>query len=214
MHHLTRRNPASMSTAWYHNELLASGLAASGVMVLKKALLVALALAAPQLSSAAFEGMISVVQPLGLSDSGPILSVVNYIGYTVDPASDAEILYTTRANLTWCDGKCQDRNEASLMGIQFSKLSQSTDTLNVTVNLDSFPNPKGGRILSQYAHELLTTTLWCGLVNARQNWPKIHYVQYRLTGEPQFATYNGVYFLEKVPSLQKLGEYSPGWGPK
>lgn len=178
-------------------------------------LIITLIIAAiPGVSAAAFEGLISVVQPLRLSDSGPILSVVNYIGYSVDPASEAEILYTTRPNLIWCDGKGQDRNEASLMGIHFGDLSRSMDTLNVTVNLDSFPSPNGGKILSQYAHELLTTTLWCGLVNARQNWPKIHYVQYRMDGDPQFSSYAGVYYLEKVPALQKLGEYKPGWGPQ
>src|SRR5262245_49336011 len=119
-------------------------------------LIVLILVATPGLCAAAFEGMISVVQPLSLSDSGPILSVVNYIGYSVDPATKAEILYTTEPNLIWCDGKGQDRNEASLLGIRFLDLSESADTLNVAVNLDSFPDPKAGKIFSEYAHEMLT----------------------------------------------------------
>jgi hypothetical protein len=134
-----------------------------------------------------------------------------------DPGPEREILMTTQANLIWCDGKAQDRNEASMRGIRFLMEGPVTaDTLHIVVDLSAYE----GRATS-FDQGILTQTLWCGLVNARQNWPRVHFVTYSVRNGPQnaegrspYSSLEGTYSLKTVPQLESPADWFYKSGPK
>src|SRR5262245_348638 len=159
-------------------------------------------------AGASDEWIVTVMQPLSTSGAGNHLSAVTYVGFTLsseDPAR--EILLTVKPNLIWCDGTPQDRNEAAREGIRFTvpETASPSDTLQVSVDLTSFAVDP--RMPDRYYLELLTGTLWCGLRNARQRWPEIRCVTYRIEGRAAFQHYSGTYGLEKVPATEPSSQW-------
>ena len=150
------------------------------------------------------EGIAVVVQPLLTSGAADIVAPVTYIGYQIDGRDPVGLIsLTTRPNLVWCDGKAQDRNAAAHYGIRFDRrerTEQATagDTLQVIVDLSTFA--KGGRHPDRYDEILLTSTLWCGLRNAKAGQPEVRFVHYAIEGSAVFASYAGTYALERVPA--------------
>lgn len=187
--------------------------------MLRRSLLVAVALMVVS-ARASDEGIVTVLQPLDTSGAGNIVSAVTYIGYTLDwenPAS--ELMLTVQPNLVWCDGKAQDRNGAVVAGIKFKLTSNpaparadtTADTLRVIVDLAAFA--QGGRHPDEYDHYLLTSTLWCGLRNARLRWPRVRFVQYVVQGHQAFAHYSDVYSLEHVAPSEAPEQWGSRAGP-
>jgi hypothetical protein len=45
--------------------------------------------------------------------------------------------------------------------------------------------------------------IWCGLLNARQAWPKVRFVDYQINASPPLdaKNYSGVYSLEDIQPL-------------
>lgn len=166
-------------------------------------------------ASASDENIATVVQPLGTSSGSHFIASVTYIGYTVAfpvgamatsrESRATEILRTVEPNVVWCDGKPQDRNSAVVAGIKFELTrkarADTSDTLHVVVNLSAFA--QGERRPDEIDHRLLTSTLWCGLRNARLRWPEVRFVQYEVQGQETLAHYSGVYPLERVAPPEK-----------
>ena len=153
------------------------------------------------------EDVAVVVQPLLTSGAGNIVTPVTYIGYEVDRRDPVGlILLTTRPNLVWCNGKAEDRNGAAREGIRFEREERrpeevtATDTLQVIVDLSTFA--KGAQHPDRYDEELLTATLWCGLRNAKAGWPEVRFVRYAIEGSAVFASYSGIYALERIPAVE------------
>ena len=156
------------------------------------------------------EGIVTVVQPLETSGAVVIETMVPYIGYAIDRQDPTnEILLTVQPNLIWCDGKAQDRNNAARAGIRFkpgespggTKRAIEGDTLHVVVDLSAFTvGPQGPE---RYEEELVTTTLWCGLRNAKLRWPEVRFVRYTVEGSKPFEIFTGTYGLQNVPPPER-----------
>jgi hypothetical protein len=181
---------------------------------------------------AAFPSVATVVQPVEVDGPGLLTMLVSYVGYQFDwqdPGS--EIFLTTQPNSVSHDGQLRNINHAVQAGIQFLRPSAKSqapgtgwpgvhgDTLDVTVDLTAFKQTVGSEEFDQL---VVTTTLHCGLRNAKCNWPRVRYVNYSVVGNGAFANYSGIYPLEHVkppeqaaqPDLEQVG---PEWlraGPR
>jgi hypothetical protein len=175
---------------------------------------------------ASFPNVATVVQPVEVDGPGLLTMLVSYVGYQFDwqdPGS--EIMLTTQPNSVSHDGQPRDINYAVQQGIQFSRPSakaraRSTgwpgihgDTLDVTVDLTSFKQHAGSEEFDQL---VVTTTLYCGLRNAKCHWPTVRYVNYSIVGNGTFANYSGIYPLEHLKPPEQtaqpeLKEVGPEW---
>jgi hypothetical protein len=72
------------------------------------------------------------------------------------------------------------------------------DTLQVTVQFGTPAEP-----LNPAIETILQATLWCGLLNARQVWPEVRFVQYTVIHE-DMGSYSGVYSLDQVDSSAEV----------
>jgi hypothetical protein len=173
-----------------------------GMRRLAPRFLLAIALLFPRgRAVASSENIMQIYQPTEVDGPGVIASIVTYVGYQphfMDWAG--EVLYTTRPNAILCDGKPQNRNAASKLGIFFVDETVpsrsgfervqprlSGDTLKVVLDATAVrippDNPPGLNAYRDWDEEVLSLTLWSGLRNARVRWPKIRFVEYTVRGE-------------------------------
>jgi len=158
-------------------------------------------------SHASFEGILQVAQPLQVwsGESGVRVAMIPYVGHSVGPEDRGKVfLLTVTDNLVWCDGKAQNRNLASQVGIQFLRAWATgpdrgaataflSDTLQVDLRVPDAPKPPNVTI-----DDVVAATMWCGLLNASQLWPSIRYVEYRIADDSQFAEFAGVYSVKGI----------------
>ena len=167
----------------------------------------ALAVLAPR-AHGSFEEMSQVAQPLLVRSGETAVRVcqVPYVGYGMNPRDRGRaIALTVAPNLVWCDRRAANRNLASIAGIGFEletgpdslgggMITILRDTLRIAVTIGT-PQESLDAAL---AH-ILTATLWCGLMNARQAWPTVRYVEYSIEHE-NWKSLSGVYSLEELRS--------------
>ena len=180
--------------------------------------LVVLALAGAAGSAhGSWESSVQVAQPI-LVESGETsvrICRVPYVGYGLHPRDSGKAIGLTVApNLLWCDGRAQNRNLAAVAGIGFvvetvpdrfgeGVVTALRDTLHVTVKL-GVADPD--RTLNSSIATILAATLWCGLLNARQVWPEVKFVEY-LVEDTTLSRHSGVYSLDGLESSADAG-----WG--
>jgi hypothetical protein len=172
--------------------------------------LVGALVATPASVRSSWEGIIQVAQPLlvDLGESGVWITSVPYLGYDLDMNDrPAVILHTVAPNIVSCDGRSENRNMAALVGLRFSvdRMPSSYgrqrtilrgDTLQVSVAIA----PVAKWPFDESEEDVYSATLWCGLLNARQAWPAVRFVEYTMQSSvaPTLAKYQGVYSLADV----------------
>ncbi len=183
-------------------------------------LLVPALVAVPRVGNADWEYIYQAAQPLLVrgGESGVWIASVPYVGYDLDAYdSPSVVLLTVAPNLLHWDKRPagqppqpENRNLASLAGIRFAiarvenppgpkRAVLRGDTLGVAVDVQAVsPWP-----FDEPLDQVIPATLWCGLLNARQAWPKVRFVDYEITAIPSLnlTRYNGVYSLAGIQPL-------------
>jgi len=159
-----------------------------------------------------FEGGVQVAQPL-LIRSGETaiwLCRVPFIGHNLHPRDLGKaIALTVAPNLVWCDGRPENRNLAAVAGISFSietapdrfggpPVTALQDTLRIVISVGS-PT----ETLNSSLEDILEATLWCGLQNTRQVWPKVRVVEY-VVAHKSLSSLGGMYSLEGLDSSEAI----------
>ena len=159
-----------------------------------------------------WESMVQVAQPLEVRSGETAVRIcrVPYVGHSLNPRDRGKAVPLTVApNRVWCDTRTENRNLAALAGIRFDveimpdPLTSAVvvavkDTLHVTVE---FGAPVES--LNPALETVLQATLWCGLLNARQLWPDVRFVEYTVIHEAM-GSYSGVYSLSSVESSAEV----------
>ena len=164
---------------------------------------------------ASWESMAHVAQPLMVEagETAIWVSQIPYIGHDLHPRDRGKALrMTTQPNHVRCDRRIENRNLAARAGIAFTvetvpdvyggaAVTAMKDTLRVTV---TFGTPEES--LNPKFDDILQATLWCGLLNARQAWPAVKFIEYSIE-KPELRAWSGIYSLEGVASSA-----APRWG--
>ena len=138
-----------------------------------------------------FAWYVPVVQPVE-SEGGLIPCVTTYSTYFApEDKSRAALLLTLSPNaIVMSSGEPVDANAAVGEHLLMAA-TQRADTLFVKVDATKVALPV-----------VAAMTLWCGLRNAKYDWPHTKFVKYDILGSPQLQKYSGVYSLELVaPAL-------------
>lgn len=181
---------------------------------------VLIALACP--SHASWEAISQVAQPLFVrgGESGVWIATVPYVGHALQSYDQpAVVLLTSAPNLVSCDGRTENRNFAALAGIHFTIERRRTgyvlletvlqgDTLRVTVETE---HPSSWTY-NEPLEDVFAASLWCGLLNARQAWPQVQFVDYRIAGNAaqQYVNYQGVYSLADISPTGSCVKWNRG----
>jgi len=161
-------------------------------------------------SQASWEVISQVAQPIFVrgGESGVWIATVPFVGHELQSYDrPGVVLLTAAPNLVYCDGRTENRNFAALAGIRFTMERRPTaygkretvlrgDTLSVSIEFE----PPSSWTYDELQEDVFTATLWCGLLNARQAWPEVQFVEYDLSGSTlsQFAKYEGIYSIADV----------------
>ena len=178
------------------------------------------AVALPWPVHAAFEDIYQVAQPLlvRLGESGVWIAAVPYLGYDLGIYDrPAAITLTVAPDSVLCDNRTENRNMAALLGIRFSIQRVPDgygrmltvlhgDTLQVHVEIPSVAKWP----FDESEDDVICATLWCGLLNARQAWPAVRFVEYRVHGDAtfDFRKYGGVFSLADLESHEGATRWS------
>jgi hypothetical protein len=155
-----------------------------------------------------FEGAVQVAQPILVwsGESSVWLCRVPYLGHGLHPRDPANVIALTVApNLVWCDGVAKNRNLAAVAGISFAvetapdphdqtPVTALRDTLRIVVSIGT-PT----ETLNPSLEVILRATLWCGLQNTRQVWPKVRVVEY-VVEDKSLSSLGGMYSIESMES--------------